>query len=265
MSQPHPAARAISIAVLAALAGVLVWSLSRPARQPVTPRLGKMAGIAETDAALARERRDAALVRQLIEEDLGQRRFRFGTVMRAASTHQVLPLQAERPSHRRLLDALDASLARATDILSRDDSPVRQQRRINEVSRYFEEALRLDLDAAGGLSCEIPTTRDGDHQRSGYPDLRVVDEASGDVFYLDPKLVENGSWDSSFRSFYFEPKGDNLKINDDAVHLLVGIGHDGRDGAWTFGPWKVVDLSTTTLQLKPEFHASNRDLYPPGP
>jgi hypothetical protein len=265
MSEPHPAARALSIAVLVALAGVLVWSFSRPARQPVTPRLEKMAGIAGNDAALDRERRDAALVRQLIAEDLDERRFRFGTVMLAASDHQVLPLQPDRPSHRRVLDALETALERATEILSRQDSPVREQRRINEASRYFEEALRLDLDAVEGLNCGIPETRDGDHQRSGYPDLRVVDESSGDVFYLDPKLVENGSWDSSLRTFYFEPKDRSLKINDDAVHLLVGIGHDGKDGAWTFGPWKVVDLSTSTLRLKPEFQAANRDLYPAEP
>lgn len=261
-SKPHPAARTAAAVVLLGLAGVLVWSIFREPRRPSTPRLEKMAKVIESDAVRARERRDADLVRRLIEENLDDRRFRFATVMNAASGKRVLALDPDRSSHRRVLDAIDASLRRETEILSREGSPVREHRRINEVSRDFEDALLRDLDAIEGLRCEIPTTRDGDHQRSGYPDLRIVDEASGDVFYLDPKLVENGSWDSSFRTFYFEPKDDHLKINDDAVHLLVGIGHDGESRAWTFGPWKVVDLSKITLRLKPEFQASNRDLYP---
>jgi hypothetical protein len=161
-----------------------------------------------------------------------------------------------------VLAAIEKTMKEAAERLSRPGSPVREHRRINEVSSHFEDALRQGIDAAPGLSCDIPTTRDGDRQRSGYPDLRVVDEASGQVFYLDPKLVERDSWNSSFRTFYFEPKTHSLKVNDDAIHLLVGIGHDGKSRAWTFGPWKIVDLSTITLRLKPEFQASNRDLYP---
>lgn len=260
--RPRPAVRIIAALALLLPAAFLLFHAFRNPRQPVSPRIEEMAEIAEQSARRKADQRDAALVRLLIEEDLDDRRFRFATVMNAASGKLVLPLQPEKDSHRRVLEAIEASLTRATKILSQDDSPVREHRRINEVSRHFEDALLRDLDATDGLSCAIPTTRDGDHQRSGYPDLRVVDEASGEVFYLDPKLVENGSWDSSFRTFYFEPKDDNLKINDDAVHLLVGIGHDGRSRAWTFGPWNIIDLSGTTLRLKPEFQASNRDLYP---
>ncbi len=258
-------ARTATFVVIGVLLAMVLWGIFREPKRPESRRMAEMEEIARSRAGLEADRRDAELVRQLIAEDLDDRRFRFGTVMRAASGKQVLPLDPESPTHRRVLDAIDASLTRATEILSREDSPVREHRRINEVSSHFEEALRLDLDAIDGLACDIPANREGDKQRSGYPDLRIVDEASGEVFYLDPKLVENDSWDSSFRTFYFEPKDESLKINDDAVHLLVGIGHDGRSRAWTFGPWKVVDLSTTTLRLKPEFQASNRDLYPAEP
>lgn len=258
----HPAVRIGAALLLGVPIVFVIVNSLRSQRAPTSPRMEEMREIAEVDAERKAQKRDAELVRRLIEEDLDKRRFRFGTVMFAASGKRVLPLDPDRAAHRRVLDAIDDSLARATEILGREDSPVREHRRINEVSRHFEDALRLDLNAADGLSCDIPTTRDGDRQRSGYPDLRVVDEATGTVFYLDPKLVENGSWGSSFRTFYFEPKDENLKINDDAVHLLVGIGHDGNNRAWSFGPWKLVDLSTLTLRLKPEFQASNRDLYP---
>jgi hypothetical protein len=107
----------------------------------------------------------------------------------------------------------------------------------------------------------VPPTRNGVHQRSGYPDLRIIDVKSGAVFYLDPKLVEHGSADSTLRTFYFEPKEETLKITDDAVHLLAGIEHDGHEGQWTFTGWRLVDLSTLKVRLKAEFQASNADLY----
>jgi hypothetical protein len=63
--------------------------------------------------------------------------------------------------------------------------------RINEVSSYFEDTLRKLLSSAAGLSCDSPPTIEGKTQRSGYPDLRVV----------DPKLYAVGSRNSSFRTF----------------------------------------------------------------
>ena len=109
--------------------------------------------------------------------------------------------------------------------------------------------------------CDIPPTRAGDRQRSGYPDLRIIDQQSKLVFYLDPKLVEQGSAESTFRTFYFEPKNETLKITDDAIHLLVGIEHDGKDGLWTFTGWRLVDLSQLRVRLKAEFQAGNAELY----
>ncbi|BCX46392.1 hypothetical protein HAHE_03000 [Haloferula helveola] len=260
--KPHPLVRAAALLVLLGFAGVFIWNLTRPAKRPSSPRIEELNSIAEASAEIKAERRDAALVRQLIEEDLGERRFRFPTVIHASSGCHVLRLDPERPSHKRILDALGEALGKITEELARPGSAALEERRINEVSRHFEDALKAELDAVDGLACTIPPNRDGEEQRSGYPDLQVTDEQSGEVFYLDPKLVENTSWDSSFRSFYFEPKDRSLKITKDAVHLLVGIGHNGEDGRWVFGPWKIVDLSSLALRLKPEFQASNRDLYP---
>lgn len=263
MSRPRdPAARTATLVILGLLLAMAAWGILRKPSRPASPRVAEIEQAASERATRQAATRDARLIRQLIAEDLGSRRFDFATVMHAASGKRVVPLDPARPAHRRVLDAIEASLSRATEILSQQDSPAHGQRRINEVSRHFEEALRRDLDATPGLSCDIPINRAGNQQRSGYPDLRIVDDATSEVFYLDPKLVENDSWDSSFRTFYFEPRNESLKITDDAVHLLAGIGHDGKSGAWTFGPWKIVDLSTITLRLKPEFQASNRDLYP---
>lgn len=203
---------------------------------------------------------DAALVRLLLNENLPDRDFDFATIAEACSGKCVLPLD-DSPPHQRVTTAIGLALSETIVALNQSDSPVRKLRRINEASRFFEDGLLTRIDAMPGLHCEIPPTRSGGHQRSGYPDLRITDQQSGVVFYLDPKLVEQGSAASTFRSFYFEPKNQTLKINDDAVHLLVGIEHDGKTGEWTFSGWRIVDLSTLRVRLKAEFQASNADLY----
>ena len=122
----------------------------------------------------------------------------------------------------------------------------------------------MGLFATAGLSCDFPRTAGGKIQRSGYPDLRVVDLASTRVFYVDPKLYAIGSRDSSFRTFYFEPKIATNKVRDDAVHLIVDFEHELRkDNRWNFIRWDLVDLSQFKVKLKAEFQGSNRDMYRP--
>jgi len=90
------------------------------------------------------------------------------------------------------------------------------------------------------------------------------------VFYLDPKLYAAGSRDSSFGTFYFEPKKSTNKARIDAVHFVVGFEHAPREtgagspnGPWKFIRWDLVDLSRFTVKLKAEFQASNREMYRP--
>ena len=203
---------------------------------------------------------DTELVLKLLGENLSKRTFSFATVSEACSGKRVIPLGSDA-SHMRVTAAIDQALTAALAELNQPDSPVRELSRINEASKFFEDALLKHIDAVPGLRCDTPPNRDGHQQRSGYPDLRIVDEASKDVFYLDPKLVAKGSEESTFRSFYFEPKNETLKITEDAVHLLVGIEHDGKDGEWTFSGWRIVDLSKLRVRLKAEFQASNAELY----
>lgn len=206
---------------------------------------------------------DAALVHRLLEEDLEHRLFPFAAVVEASSGKQVIPLDESEP-HRLVKSAIESALEKSLKTLSAEDSPVRQLRRINEASRFFEDALHASINATPGLRCEVPPNRRGEAQRSGYPDLKITHLASDTVFYLDPKLVEQGSWTSTLRTFYFEPKDETLKINDDAVHLLCGIEHDGHDGQWKFIGSKLVDLSSLKVRLKAEFQASNADVYGAG-
>jgi len=109
--------------------------------------------------------------------------------------------------------------------------------------------------------CDFPKTASGHLQRSGYPDLRLVDRATGRVLYLDPKLHAKGSRQSSLRTFYFTPKRETNKVNDDAHHLIVGIEHEKTGREVSFTRWELIDLSGFRVRLKAEFEGSNKDMY----
>lgn len=205
---------------------------------------------------------DAELIQLLLRENLDHRTFAFSDVVAASAGKKVIPLDESNASHLRITTAVRTALDKALSELSREDSPVRKLRRINEASRFFEDSLLKKINSSDGLRCEIPPAKNGELQRSGYPDLKITDKASGVVAYLDPKLVEAKSIGSTLRTFYYEPKHETLKINDDAIHLLCGIEHDGNDGAWKFTRFHLIDLSKLRVRLKAEFQASNADIYP---
>jgi hypothetical protein len=149
--------------------------------------------------------------------------------------------------------------------LNAPDSVIQKIPRINEVSSHFEDAMRAGLTATSKFKCEIPTTADGRSMRSGYPDMRLSDEKTHRIYYLDPKLYATGSRESSFRTFYFEPKISTNKVRDDAVHFIVGFEHEPHEksGNWKFTRWDLVDLSQFRVKLKAEFQGSNHDMYRP--
>lgn len=184
----------------------------------------------------------------------------FAEVIQATCGHEIRRLDPENKVHAKLAQLILTSGEKISIEMSQPLSPVRENRRINEASKYFEDALRERINEQQEFSCSIPKTLDGKEQRSGYPDLRIEHLASGEVFYLDPKLFEETSKKSSFRTFYFEPSKTH-KIIENAVHLLVGFPHDGLARRWTFGKPVIVDLYDLKVKLKTEFSASNKDLY----
>ena len=222
-----------------------------------------LASLLLATGSLSAETPTAELVENLLSEDLGTRSFSFAEVAGAASGKKIIPFDPENEGHAAIMNALKKSLDAAMVTMNSADSPTNDLRRINEASRFFEDALLASLNAIDTLTCEIPKNRQGKEQRSGYPDLLITHKPTNSKIYLDPKLYEKKSRQSSFRTFYFEPRERTLKITEDAVHLLVGIAHDGKDGAWTFTSWEITDLAHLQVRLKAEFQASNRDLYRP--
>jgi hypothetical protein len=213
-------------------------------------------------APAAKENAAAAeAVRAVMQAEPVLREVRLREVIAAAAGREVLDFQPDtNPADAAARDHITAAAEKLRLFLNAAESPVRGLRRINEASRHVEDKL-VTLLNTGGFTCAYPKTRAGETQRSGYPDLRLVHRESGRVYYLDPKLYEASSESSTLRTFYYEPKELSGKINDHACHLVLGIAHDGNDGAWKFTAWRLADLYDFRVRLKAEFHASNRDLY----
>lgn len=186
----------------------------------------------------------------------------FREVVLAVSDFEVIPVDQAEAIDAAMLKVVETALDRIFDQLALSEHPIHSVGRVNEISRHVEDALLDELNVAEGYTCSVPLNASGKLQRSGYPDLRFVHEASGRVFYLDPKVYKAGSEQSSFRTFYFEPQSETNKILDSASHLIVGVAHGGKvEGHWQLESWQLVDLYDFEVRLKAEFQASNRDLY----
>jgi len=230
------------------------------------------------------------LIPWLLDEDQQLRGLPFTELIFDTTGRKVLPFDANNTVDQRVAKMISAACDETMKRLNAQDSEIQNIDRINEVSSHFEDILRELLNMTPGLQCDFPLTVEGKLQRSGYPDLRITDLESKRVFYLDPKLYAAGSRDSSFRTFYFEPKKSTNKVRDDAVHFVVGFEHQppprsgsasapreaastsplARRGSaeaakaiWKFTRWDLVDLSRFTVKLKAEFQGSNRDMYRP--
>ncbi|MCC5839488.1 MAG: hypothetical protein JJT96_05120 [Opitutales bacterium] len=189
---------------------------------------------------------------------------RFADVVKAATGREVRRFDPEDPVDAEVM----AGLSEAFDVvfadIRREDHPVHAVGRINEVSGVIEDLVFDAIGRQSGFSSTWPLNARGHVQRSGYPDIRIVHDASGRVYYLDPKVYREGSERSGFRTFYFEPRVETNKILDDAAHLIMGIAHRGRRGeVWEFAEWSLVDLVDFRVRLKAEFQASNREMYAP--
>jgi hypothetical protein len=210
------------------------------------------------------------LIPWLLDEGQQLRGISFSDLIFDTTGRKVLPFETNNAVDQRVAKAISTACDETMKRLNAPDSAIQNVDRINEVSSHFEEILRELLNATPGLQCNFPLTAEGKVQRSGYPDLRITDLESKRVFYLDPKLYAAGSRDSSFRTFYFEPKKSTNKVRDDAVHFVVGFEHAPREtgsaspnAMWKFTRWDLVDLSRFTIRLKAEFQGSNHDLYRP--
>lgn len=201
------------------------------------------------------------LVPWLLDESAATQGIPFADVIAATSGRKVLPVDKADKDTARILASIGTVLDAVLLEMNAPESIAKKQRRVNEMSSHFEDAIRAKLATTPGFMCIFAKTAAGLTQRSGYPDLRLADQQSGRIFYLDPKLYAQGSRKSSLRTFYFTPRRETNKVNDDACHLIIGIEHEKTGAEVKFTRWELVDVSALRVRLKAEFEGSNADMY----
>lgn len=189
----------------------------------------------------------------------------FPEVIESATGKLIIAFDPNDQVDRQILTDCDFILTKLFKEANSEGSKISQLSRLVEVERSFEDKLIRSIEEIPELSCDYARTGTGTIQRSGYPDLKLIHEPSGRVIYLSHKFVKEGTLDSSLNSFYYSPKETSeSKIHSDAIHLLIGIIHNGKSGGkWKFSDRKLVDLSQFKVRLKAEFQASNKDVYLP--
>ena len=121
-----------------------------------------------------------------------------------------------------------------------------KETRSNECGNYMEGIL--------DIACEnivSPKTVKGKLLSSAYPDRELKD-----IAYIEVKVFDVDSKNSTFRSFYLSTLD---KITKSLPHVLVAFPH--KDRVLINTKPEVIDLYDLKLKLKQEFNASNKDVY----
>lgn len=168
---------------------------------------------------------------------------RFRDIVYADTGYKVLkatPEQIEETKMNAIL-ARDHQIDENENIFKDTDGNLRK--RYNECGNDMEGVLKVSSN--GKLS--------GLGQATGYPDL-INEKAE---YYLECKVADFKSMDTSFRSFYISTL---KKIKKSQAHLLVCFKH--HDGKLSKEDEPIViDLYDLELTLKQEWNTSNKILY----
>jgi len=120
-------------------------------------------------------------------------------------------------------------------------------KRPNEAGNYMETMF----DKLGDNRIIKPINSFGIMKATGYPDRELIDTA-----YLEIKLIEEGSEQSTFRSFFISTLD---KITKSQPHILIAFTH--KNMIISKEKPKIVDLYDIKLKVKVEYNTCNKTLY----
>src|ERR1044072_7696553 len=152
----------------------------------------------------------APLIGWLLDRNRELNGIDFSEVILAATGKKVVAFDPNSDPDQRIMKALRLALDEATKQMNAPGSAIQNVARINEVSSHVEDLLRRLLNQ-GDLSCDFPSNAEGHIQRSGYPDLRMVDIKTGRIYYLDPKLYARAAAKAASAHFISSPRSPPTK------------------------------------------------------
>ncbi|MBD3408496.1 MAG: hypothetical protein GF411_20400 [Candidatus Lokiarchaeota archaeon] len=172
----------------------------------------------------------------------------FPLLIKTTTGKEIIPLDSSNKADMILIEKITKSITSYLDISKRTKRRIRGDR-INEVGKSIEVEFVQELQRNG---LEVNSLGS-----SGYPDIEIIDHV-GRFTYLESKSTSK-SWESSFRSFYYNT---GKKVKENARHLLIGWRIiEESDKYWIIKGCKLVDLFNLSLKLKAEFNASNNNIY----
>ena len=127
--------------------------------------------------------------------------------------------------------------------------------------------MRAFAATAPGMSCPAAS---GDAaattQTAGsFPDVRVLDAASGKSYYLGVALYPTGGREAAVQALRFDPVDAAARFTDDGSCLLVAVEDNGKTGKdIAFLNWELIDLTKLPVRVVTTFTATQQDAHPPG-
>jgi len=125
--------------------------------------------------------------------------------------------------------------------------------RSNELGNFIEGVLSDYLKKIKGFNTRRTT---------GYPDIELI--ADKKPLYIECKIYQRKSTDSSLRAFYFKVS-EKTSVEHTCPHILIGFEVESLGGEnkspFIVKEFKIVDLFDLKVNLKPEFNANNIMIY----
>ena len=113
--------------------------------------------------AFAEEKPSAVrqLIPWLLDQDSALKGIPFAEVISATSGKRVIPVDRKDKDTARILTAIGKTLDEVLEQLNAADSPAKKQKRVNEMSKFFEDAIGARLNKIEGFECGVPKTAAG--------------------------------------------------------------------------------------------------------
>ncbi len=182
----------------------------------------------------------------------------FRDVIKASSNYEIIYISKDmQPELQQLKTVFQKNLKNISS-----EVKTTYEGRSNELSNYMEKVVCDEINSIDNFSAEKPKVNSKGKQSAGYPDLIIT--IKGKPFYLEVKIFQLKTANSNLRSFYYKPS-KNSKINQSCPHLLIAFEIEslGKENKSPFiiNRFKIIDLYNLKVNLKPEFNASNIEIY----
>lgn len=177
----------------------------------------------------------------------------FHRIIKELTGWDVIPASKARVGHNELLSILESVANRAAqEVIDNSIVQDRPNEAGNNIEDYVEDALREEI------TIEIRDMR----QKSGYPDIKSQIAATREVVFIECKIFNSKTRDSTQRTFYLsDGPAIREKVDCDAIHVAISYEMNQTGKEYRPHAYKIIDLYDLPCKLKKEWNSNNRYLY----